>query len=34
MGSLIALLMNKFNVQLKILARKINTTTLHPINTH
>ena len=34
MGSLITLLMDKLNVQLKILANKINTATLHPINTH
>ena len=34
MGSLTTLLMNKLNVQLKILANKINTAKLHPMNTH
>ena len=34
MGSLTTLFVNKVNVQLKILANKINTTTLHPINEH
>ena len=34
MGSLTMLLMNKLNVQLKMLAQKINTATLHPINKH
>ena len=32
MGSLTILLMNKLNVQLKLVANKINTATLHPIN--
>ena len=30
MGSLTILLMNKLNTQLKMLANKINTATLHP----
>ena len=34
MGPLIILLMNKLNVQLKMLANKINTAKLHPINKH
>ena len=34
MGFLTILLISKLNMQLKILANKINTATLHPINTH
>ena len=32
MGSLTILLMNKLNVWFRILANKINTVTLHPVN--
>ena len=34
MGFLITLLMNKLNIQLEMLANKINTSTLYPMNKH
>ena len=34
MGFLTILLMSKLNIQLKMSANEINTSTLHPINKH